>query len=644
MATFMAPTQQRHLPEGALLQDGKYRVINVLGQGGFGITYLAEHKNFGEVAIKELFLSSGTAHCSRENTTQRHVIAHFDALQFDDFKKRFLDEARTLYKLRDVKGVVKVIDIFEENGTVYFSMEYLNGDKLEDYVKKRTKLPEKEGIRIIESVARTLAEIHKRNVLHRDIKPANIIVTRAGEAYLIDFGIARSYADDIADTHTTFHSPRYSPPEQKIAKVRMGTYSDVYSLGATAYFVFTGTPPQSLEERITEDYQPPQYLVPNLSDSLNETITHSLTIREKERIQTMDDFLMALGKPSYKDTDSPSPIRPPQYEPSSDEAIRFVVPNKPKNMPVEDDVTKFEPTVVPKPPKPIVQDDVTRFEPPVVSKPPKPVVQDDATVILTPPPPKAMEKPQVGKPIVEDDKTVLDILPPVAPPVIEEDTEKTLIFGQDINPKEPLAPKLPFNWKEWLKTRDGRIVSGSVVLSIVGIIATVVSPMVCKPEYKNLQPVPATTSDVPVPKPADTTAQIAIVAPIVALPVDSPKVVNKPAVAAKPTKKDKPKSQKEEQANTTTSTPWVPAPVTTPTVTVKEPVATPNNSDRPYVGRHTGVTLNQDLSCTVKGEEGTYRINGETNDWIRLKCTTNSGKDYLVFYYKKTKTVKLEDK
>ena len=174
MTTSEAFSGQLHLPTGALLQDGKYRIVRVLGQGGFGITYLAEHKNFGEVALKELFLSSGSAHCSRENTTQRHVVAHFDRTQFEDFKKRFLDEARTLYRLRDVKGVVKVIDIFEENSTVYFSMEYLEGDKLEEYVKKRKYLSEHEGIKIIESVAKTLSAIHKRNVLHRDIKPSKI--------------------------------------------------------------------------------------------------------------------------------------------------------------------------------------------------------------------------------------------------------------------------------------------------------------------------------------------------------------------------------------------------------------------------------------------------------------------------------------
>ena len=321
----MAQVAQRHLPTDASLQNGKYRILKVLGQGGFGITYLAEHQAFGEVAVKELFLSSGTAHCSRENTTQRQVIPHFETEQFESFKKRFLDEARTLHRLRDVKGVVRVLDIFEENGTVYFSMEYLTGDKLEDYVKKRNHLSEQEGIKLIESIGLTLAEIHKRNVLHRDIKPANIIVSDRGETSLIDFGIARSYVDEMDETHTTFHSPRYSPPEQKIAKSRMGTYSDVYSLGATAYFVFTGTQPQSLEERLADDYQPPKHFINTLSDTVNDAITRSLVIKEKERFQKIEEFLAALTV----NTSAWQRMPPPAYTLPPQESVR-IMPSAPK--------------------------------------------------------------------------------------------------------------------------------------------------------------------------------------------------------------------------------------------------------------------------------------------------------------------------
>ena len=285
------------------LQNGKYRIVRELGHGGFGITYLAEHQVFGEVALKELFINSGDAHCSRENTTQKHVIPHFDVPQFDLFKKRFSDEAKTLYSLNDIRGVVNVLDIFEENGTAYFSMEYLRGEKLDDYIRQKGRLSEAETRAILTQLCTTMSAVHARKVLHRDIKPANIIMTTDGRAVLIDFGIARSYVEN-SQTHTTFHTPRYSPPEQKIAKSKMGDYSDVYAIGATAYYMATGIEPQSVDDLTQEDFITPKSIVPTLSDNLNDSIVQSLKMRFTERFQTVNDLLNGLnGVPQPKTTE-----------------------------------------------------------------------------------------------------------------------------------------------------------------------------------------------------------------------------------------------------------------------------------------------------------------------------------------------------
>ena len=611
MTTSEAFSGQLHLPTGALLQDGKYRIVRVLGQGGFGITYLAEHKNFGEVALKELFLSSGSAHCSRENTTQRHVIAHFDRTQFEDFKKRFLDEARTLYRLRDVKGVVKVIDIFEENSTVYFSMEYLEGDKLEEYVKKRKYLSEHEGIKIIESVAKTLSAIHKRNVLHRDIKPSNIIIGREGDTYLIDFGIARSYVEDT-ETHTTFHSPRYSPPEQKIAKSRMGTYSDVYSLGATAYFVFTGQPPQSIEERITENYKSPQSLVPNLSDSINETITQSLTIRDRDRIQNMDDLLDALATsvhPVYRGKEMPSTDMPPQYLPPDDEKTRLFSSIAPKN------------------------DDANKINPPKLSKP---LVADDATMII----PVAPVRP--ARPtLVEDDKTILNPLPFVDN-TPEIDTEKTLIIGYDTADKA-VKKSEPFSWKAWIKTRDGRIIGISALLSLILITGALLSPLFYKQTVKNTKTAEMVLpKDTVIAKSVDTTAALAVTTP--KLPPVEPVSANK---NNKPAVKDI-KVKTKPAIQQTYSAPYRPSIQETPTlpspnkVESTTPIGEPDLKLKPYVGKYSLVTLSNNMSCVIKGESGTYRKNRETKEWIELICTTN-GKDHVILYYKNTDALRFEN-
>ena len=250
---------EHYLPIDTLLQGGQYRIVKVLGQGGFGITYLAQHRYFGEVALKELFLSSGTIICTRGNTKQE-VVPRFDKEIFDTFKTRFLQEARKLFDLNDIPGVVNILDVFEENGTAYFSMKYLAGEKLDEYVYRKGRLSESEGVDLIQAIGTILAAVHKRNVLHRDIKPNNIIITHEGKVGLIDFGIARDF--DSENTQI-FYSPNYSPPEQRIVKSRMGAYSDIYSLGAVAYFVFTGIPPQSLEERTLGTAKSPNLIVPD---------------------------------------------------------------------------------------------------------------------------------------------------------------------------------------------------------------------------------------------------------------------------------------------------------------------------------------------------------------------------------------------
>ena len=282
---------EHYLPINTLLQGGQYRILNILGQGGFGITYLAQHRYFGDVALKELFLSSGSIVCTREHTTRQKVVPHFDQEVFETFKSRFLQEARKLFELNDIPGVVNILDVFEENGTAYFSMRYLAGEKLDEYIRRKGRLSETEGLDLIQAIGTILAAVHKRNVLHRDIKPGNIIITNEGKVGLIDFGIARDF-----DTENTqiFYSPYYSPPEQRIVKSRMGAYSDIYSLGAVAHFIFTGMPPQSLEERTLNSPQSTQQAVPDLSDHIETAIAQSMRFKPEERFNTVEAFLGAL--------------------------------------------------------------------------------------------------------------------------------------------------------------------------------------------------------------------------------------------------------------------------------------------------------------------------------------------------------------
>ena len=173
-------------------------------------------------------------------------------------------------------------------------MRYIAGEKLDDYIRRKGRLSEREGLNLIESIGTVLAAVHKRNVLHRDIKPNNIIITHEGKAFLIDFGIAREV--DSLNTQI-FYTPQYSPPEQRIAHAPMGAYSDIYSLGALAYYIFTGVPPLSLEEHTIGNSKSLKEMAPDLSNTIVSAITRSLHFKPEQRFNRVEAFLEALKAP-----------------------------------------------------------------------------------------------------------------------------------------------------------------------------------------------------------------------------------------------------------------------------------------------------------------------------------------------------------
>ena len=283
------------LQKGARLQNGKYTVERVLGQGGFGITYLAQHSLFGQVALKELFLNhAAQMYCTRQGNT---VLPKFDTVQFEGFKAKFLEEARTLARFKDIEGIVKVLDYFEENGTAYFSMEYINGQTLEDLVETKKAqhggfMKENEALAIVGQVGKALSVVHQQGVLHRDIKPANILLNaQTQRAALIDFGIARSFIEGSGAGQTAFFSEGFSAPELKLVNLAKGTYTDVYSLGSTLFYCLTGQPAQAADQREMEGFKSPKYLNPSVSKTTNEAIIKAIQLRPSERPATVEEFL-----------------------------------------------------------------------------------------------------------------------------------------------------------------------------------------------------------------------------------------------------------------------------------------------------------------------------------------------------------------
>jgi serine/threonine protein kinase len=285
------------LPVGTTLQSGKYRIEKVLGQGGFGITYLAEHTVLDrKVAIKEFFFKE---YCDRQRGTSGVVFGTTgtNSELVERFKQKFLKEAKTIARLNH-PNIVSILDIFTENGTAYYVMEYISGKSLDDVVKEEGAVTEGRAVNYIRQVGDALNYMHKRKLCHLDVKPANIMVDMNGHVTLIDFGLSKQYDVQGGQTSTTpvGISHGYAPLEQYNAGgvSEFSPQTDVYSLGATLYKLVTSkTPPQASD---ILNFGLPT-LPSNLSDQTKDAITHSINTRKMDRPASIEAFLDLL--PNY---------------------------------------------------------------------------------------------------------------------------------------------------------------------------------------------------------------------------------------------------------------------------------------------------------------------------------------------------------
>lgn len=283
------------LRQGTLLQGGKYRIERELGHGGFGITYLATQVLLNRlVAIKEFFMSE---FCNRDAETLRvSVPSDGSREQVARFRNKFVKEAQNIAGLKN-PHIIGIHDIFEENDTAYYVMEYLEQGSLADMVKAKGRLPEADALRYTYHIADALQYIHERQMNHLDVKPGNILVDESGNAVLIDFGLSKRYDEGGNQTSTTpvGISHGYAPLEQ-YRSGGVGTFSpttDIYALGATLYKLITGSTPPDAND-INDDGLPelPSYVSPNVA----EAIEKAMKPRRKERLQSVKEFVAILDK------------------------------------------------------------------------------------------------------------------------------------------------------------------------------------------------------------------------------------------------------------------------------------------------------------------------------------------------------------
>lgn len=286
---------ENNLRNGTLLQGGKYRIVKFISSGGFGCTYEAIHTVFNErMAIKEFFYSD---YCNRDAGTS-HVTVGVESKKtlVEKFIRKFVDETKVLYKMNH-EGIVRVTDVFEENGTAYYVMDYIDGLSLKQMVERKGKMSEARALRYIRQVCEALRYVHSQNRLHLDIKPANIMVDDKDEAVLIDFGTSKQYNDESGENKSTLMgvSHGYAPLEQEYKDVtRFLPATDIYALGATLYFLLTGVKPPTagLLAGGDEALQP---LPKSVSTATKQAIYAAMQTAKSGRPQSIDAFLKILN-------------------------------------------------------------------------------------------------------------------------------------------------------------------------------------------------------------------------------------------------------------------------------------------------------------------------------------------------------------
>lgn len=290
----ISPMNDSHcLSTGSVLKQ-RYVLGRVLGDGGFGITYIGYDKALKrKVAVKEFFPNECATRQSGD--TQVTPLSGERGERYMNGLKSFQEEAQRLATLGSIEGVVNVYDVFADNGTAYIVMEYLSGDTVAQMVEKNKSLGFGRTMNIIIPVLRSLVKIHKAGVIHRDISPQNIIRTKEGKIVLIDFGASRQNSITMSKSVSIILKQGYAPIEQYDNKHGQNAATDVYAVAATMYYMLTGVTPDFANSRLLSDtLLPVSELKEGLPPQLDGFLKKALAVRPEERTQTAQEFLDQL--------------------------------------------------------------------------------------------------------------------------------------------------------------------------------------------------------------------------------------------------------------------------------------------------------------------------------------------------------------
>ena len=293
------PNENHQLPIGTILQ-GRYQVGKVLGQGGFGITYIGWDTALETpVAIKEYYPGSLVHRESTQNLTVSCTGSNVAELYAQN-RERFLREARILAKLQNVPGIVRVQNLFADNNTAYIIMEYVDGINLKQYIRMQNRvLTVSETLAVMQPVMRALNKVHQAELVHRDISPDNIMIQKDGSVVLLDFGAARQveHADvnhDLTRSTQTILKHGFAPIEQYRSRGNLGPWTDVYALCATMYYCLTGKVPSEAPERVMGDDNVNWKQIPGLTEPQIAVLEQGMAMLPEKRVGSVKELYEAL--------------------------------------------------------------------------------------------------------------------------------------------------------------------------------------------------------------------------------------------------------------------------------------------------------------------------------------------------------------
>lgn len=319
--------RNKALLPGTTLKGGKYRIESVLGHGTFGITYLAScsvtvEGELGQmsaninVAVKEFFMSE----INNRNEGSNAVEGSTGEL-FTNYCYKFRREAENMAKLRH-EGIVQVSDVFDENNTTYYVMQYIDGGSLDSYIIKKGRLAESEVVRLTSEIGDALHYLHSKRMLHLDLKPSNVMLDKNGHAHLIDFGLSKQYdatGNPESSTSVGAGTPGYAPIEQTTHND--STFQptiDIYAIGATMFKMLTGQRPPEASDILNEGFPRSLLLQNGVSPYLATIVEKAMSPQRNNRYADIEDMLTAIGDKSNiiaDIDDDPTSFHAPVYGP-----------------------------------------------------------------------------------------------------------------------------------------------------------------------------------------------------------------------------------------------------------------------------------------------------------------------------------------